>query len=100
MQEPVYVLLVEDTDADAYRIQEFLRSTPTRRYELTRATSLQNARDVLTERDFDIVLLDLGLPDCRGLEAIEAIHDGWPHLPIIVQSGVDACNGRIYGDSP
>jgi diguanylate cyclase len=37
----------------------------------------------------DCVLLDLGLPDARGLEALQQVQEAYPELPIIVLSGLE-----------
>jgi len=42
-------------------------------YEITQAASLQEARSILMSKDFDLILLDIGLPDGSGLDLIESI---------------------------
>jgi DNA-binding NarL/FixJ family response regulator len=41
------------------------------------------------EASFDLCLLDLGLPDCAGLEALERMRSSHPALPVVVVSGSD-----------
>ncbi|MCX7008386.1 MAG: ATP-binding protein, partial [Kiritimatiellaeota bacterium] len=43
----------------------------------------------LTSRTFGLVLLDLGLPDSRGIETFLSLHRQVPQIPIIVLSGLD-----------
>ena len=43
----------------------------------------------LDEHPVDLVLLDLGLPDSRGMESVVALQRHAPYVPIIVLSGLD-----------
>nr|WP_274611290.1 response regulator transcription factor [Pseudomonas lalucatii] len=50
------------------------------------AGSLREARQRLLQEHFDLVLLDLGLPDGSGLTLLEALHRDHPELPVVVLS--------------
>ena len=67
------VLLVEDNPDDA----EFLRMS-LRRYsdavDITHKSLIADAVAILEDERFDVVLLDLNLPDGRGAECVEKIH--------------------------
>lgn len=60
---------------------------------LDRATQVETAGDLrgaiarAAEAAFDLCLLDLGLPDCSGLQALERMRDALPGLPVVVVSG-------------
>ena len=60
---------------------------------LDRATQVETAGDLRSaiaraaESAFDLCLLDLGLPDCSGLQALERMRDALPGLPVVVVSG-------------
>lgn len=60
---------------------------------LDRATQVETAGDLRSalaragEAGFDLCLLDLGLPDCSGLQALERMRDALPGLPVVVVSG-------------
>jgi DNA-binding NarL/FixJ family response regulator len=62
---------------------------------LDRATEVEtvgNLRAAIAraaETAFDLCLLDLGLPDCSGLEALERMRERVPALPVVVVSGSD-----------
>jgi diguanylate cyclase (GGDEF)-like protein len=81
------ILLVEDNPADARLIREFLKDVRAMRFEVTHAPRLEDAVRALGEKPFDAVLLDLGLPDARGLEALAPVNTLAPELPIVVLSG-------------
>jgi len=87
MPATIKVLSVEDDDDDADLLAFALEQTPDRAYELRRARSLAQMHRVLSSFRPDIVLLDLNLPDSRGLDtvrsAVLASHDA----PILVLTG-------------
>ena len=47
------------------------------------------AEKYLAEWKFDIILLDLGLPDASGLDAVRKAHAAAPHTPLVVLTGLD-----------
>jgi diguanylate cyclase len=85
---PIKILLVEDDPDDA----EFLRLSLSRRnasVEIKHSSLISDAVAVLDHQRFDVVLLDLNLPDCRGAECVERIHEADELVPIVVLSGHD-----------
>jgi sigma-B regulation protein RsbU (phosphoserine phosphatase) len=80
------VLLVEDNPDDADLLRELLASSP--EFRLTHAERLDRALDILSNGAFDVVLLDLSLPDSRGFETFSALHANAAAIPIIVLSGL------------
>jgi response regulator RpfG family c-di-GMP phosphodiesterase len=63
------VLLVEDADEDAILVQEILNDQSLVLITLDRVSRASEARSCLRARHYDVVLLDLSLPDSQGLEA-------------------------------
>lgn len=85
----VRVLLVEDEAADRRLIREFLRAAPPPGYEVEEAQSLGAALERLEQEPFEVVLLDLGLPDARDLEAPLRVLDEAPDAAVLVLTGRD-----------
>jgi diguanylate cyclase (GGDEF)-like protein/PAS domain S-box-containing protein len=85
---PLRLLLLEDTDSDALRIR-FLLDRWDRKIQLTRVERISEALRTLNQESFDLLLLDLCVPDGKGLDTFDRIHAQAGHLPIIVQSGLD-----------
>lgn len=77
-------LLVEDNPGDARLIEEMLGEVGVGTFEPRSATDLAAARALLSEREFDVVLLDLSLPDSHGTETVAAVRGIAPHMPIVV----------------
>ena len=83
------ILQVEDEPALARLLKEYLKMALHEPYDLVWVQRLAEASQTLASQTFDLVLLDLGLPDSRGIETFRALHNQVPHLPIIVLSGLD-----------
>lgn len=82
--EPRRVLLVEDDDGDATIVCELLvEAWPVLRID--RATELGEAERRLGA--VDCVLLDLGLPDALGIEAVRRLREADPEMPVVVLTG-------------
>jgi diguanylate cyclase (GGDEF)-like protein len=86
---PIRVLMVEDSAPYALALQEYLARAATERVEVTHAETMAEARPHILEGRFDAVLLDLSLPDIRGLATVEEAASLNPRLPIIVLTGLD-----------
>ena len=77
---PTRILLVEDNPADQRLIREMLKRAETGRFELSHVTRLEEALECIGEASFDIVLLDLGLPDSSGIDSFTEVHARAPHV--------------------
>jgi PAS domain S-box-containing protein len=80
------VLLVEDNPADARLVQEMLKEQSSNQIEITHAKELNIALNYLGKTDFDVILLDLNLPDSTGLNTIVEVQKASGVIPIIVVS--------------
>jgi two-component system sensor histidine kinase/response regulator len=85
---PVRVLLIEDSPGDARLIREMLTEVQAVPFAVEQADRLSAGMERLAAGGTDAVLLDLGLPDCQGLETFLRAHEAQPGLPIIVLSGL------------
>lgn len=84
---PWRVLLVEDNPGDARLAMEYMREDPHFQVECDAVSSLGEGLDRVTEHHYDVVLLDLTLPDSTGFSTFEKFYAHASHLPIIVLSG-------------
>ena len=90
MAEPVTVrlLLVEDDLEDVETIRRFLEKPGGRSdYRLTTANRLQDGLKILKQEPFDLILLDLMLPDSDGFDTLTQFLEKAPKTPIIVITG-------------
>jgi signal transduction histidine kinase len=85
-------LLIEDNAADAeliaIRLESAVRDTDPCPIYLLHATSVQTGCALLRRERVDAVILDLALPDARGLEAVHRVRLAAAGVPVIVLTGV------------
>ncbi len=89
------ILLVEDDPGDARLIQAMLPETDAVKFELTRTASLSEAIASLNHAPADIVLLDLDLPDSKGLETVDSLCSVAPDVPVVVLTGYADENTKV-----
>ncbi|MDD4858759.1 MAG: PAS domain S-box protein [Dehalococcoidales bacterium] len=82
------ILVIEDNPGDARLVQETLKEGPGD-YTLEIAERLKAGLDLLNSREFDVVMLDLNLPDSHGLETLTSIQKGFPKMPIVLHTSID-----------
>jgi PAS domain S-box-containing protein len=87
--EIIKVLLVEDNPGDIFLLQELLKDVSTAVVELRPFERLSEALNCLAKESFDLLLLDLSLPDSQGWETFVRAHHGAKATPIIVLTGID-----------
>src|SRR5438093_3649586 len=86
---PIRVLLVEDDAQDAELLQELLQEDTSPAFEIERADRLRAALDRITQGGTDVVLLDLSLPDSRGLDTFLKLRAQAPAIPVVILTGFD-----------
>ena len=85
----VKVLLVEDNPADQRLVEIYLQESTMIAPELVKVTELNKGLLQLEEGDFDIVLLDLTLPDSSGFATIKTMLEEFPKQTVIVMTGLE-----------
>lgn len=83
------VLLVEDNPGDARLLREMFNEQEEHAPELAHVECMSAAEEHLAEHAVDIILLDLGLPDSQGLDAVRRAHAIAPRVPLVVLTGLD-----------
>ena len=86
-ETPLDVLLVEDSPTDVLLTEEAL--SPPSRFRLRSSERLAQALRLLAEAHFDVVLLDLGLPDSQGLDTLRRLRDKNRKVAVVVLTGKD-----------
>jgi signal transduction histidine kinase len=89
MSETAKVLLVEDNPADAFMLRASLQSSRWGAVDVHQVDRVSAAVLHLRHQPADVVLLDLGLPDVRGLDAVRTALAGAPGVPLVVLTGMD-----------
>jgi signal transduction histidine kinase len=83
------LLIIEDNPGDARLLREMLGEKPEHDVDLMFAATMSEAEKHLSLNKFDIILLDLGLPDAQGLNAIRRTRAAAPAVPLVVLTGMD-----------
>src|SRR5690348_9894460 len=85
---PIRVLLVEDSPVDARLIRERLGEAGAGRFALTHVDRLASALEKLASEPSEVVVLDLSLPDSRGIATFQRLHAASPGVPVVVLTGL------------
>ena len=83
------LLLIEDNPGDARLLREMFKEQGSNTTEVTHVESMAAAEKHLSAHAVDIILLDLGLPDSHGLEAVRRAHAAAPLVPLVVLTILD-----------
>jgi two-component system, OmpR family, response regulator len=88
------ILLIED---DAVLADGLLYTLSTSGYNVTVGASAAYAQHVLATQVFDLIILDLGLPDMDGLSLLRRLRQQKIPLPVLILTARDGLNDRIQG---
>ena len=88
------ILLIED---DAVLADGLLHTLAKSGYTVTCATTGAYAEHILLAQDFDLIVLDLGLPDIDGLALLRKLRKHNLPIPILILTARDGINDRIRG---
>lgn len=92
MSESGRILLVDDEPELRRTAARIFRRAG---YEITTAASGQEALALLSQQHFDLVYLDIRMPDMDGLEVLRAIHAETPELPVVLFTAQPDLNSAL-----
>ncbi len=87
-KKTIEILLFEDNLGDAGLLEEMLEDFNDL-YSLENVETLDEGLNILKNRNFDVILLDLGLPDSDGIETLIEVNKKVSNTPIIVLTGLN-----------
>lgn len=82
------VLIVDDDPALLLSIRVGLEGNP--RFRVLTASSGREALDLLDQRNMDLAVLDIIMPDMDGIQLLTALSESFPEIPSIVMTGFDS----------
>ena len=86
----INILMVDDDPDDCRMVEQVLKkSLQTTEFTIETAQGLADGLVRLKNHSFDLVLLDLGLPDSSGIETVRELCGVNPNVPIVVLTGPD-----------
>jgi PAS domain S-box-containing protein len=88
-EKKINVLIVEDNPADAGLVAGMLEYCRDPSFQTSNAERLDQALDMLENKKFDAVLLDLILPDSKGLDGLDRITAQQPYISVVLLTGME-----------
>ncbi len=87
--DAISILIVEDNPGDARLIEIMLKEAGVHDFTTARVPTKRDAFSTLADSEWDLVLLDLNLPDSTGIATCESFLIEFPNVPIVVLTGID-----------
>src|SRR5690348_8240392 len=87
-KKELIILLIEDSPNDVLLIRHLIGKSKALEIDLLIAENLKEASQLLAEREVDLILLDLLLPDSHDLLTFSRVSRLSPSTPIVVLSGI------------
>lgn len=85
--QPLDILLIEDNPGDARIVELLLEESDLPQCNIVNCQTLGEGVNALMKKDFDVVLLDLSLPDSRGFETLQRLISAKPDVNVVVMTG-------------
>ena len=85
--KPIEILLIEDNPGDARIVKEFLKESDVGEFNVTHVKLLSDGKKEIANKEFDVAILDLSLPDSHGFNTFRELRTKAPTIPIIVLTG-------------
>ncbi|MBX2999207.1 MAG: EAL domain-containing protein [Caldilineaceae bacterium] len=86
----IHLLLIEDDTVDALSLYDLLEKADPSGVKVSHVQRFADGLDLVHQEHFDVVLLDLSLPDTQGLDTLDQLCRFVPELPVVVLTGVDS----------
>jgi two-component system cell cycle response regulator len=83
------ILLLEDNPGDRRLLLEAFKEIAELRCQFIRCETLEQALEAVAHERPDAGVVDLELPDARGLEVVRRLHTASPEMPIVVLTGLN-----------
>ena len=92
MSTSAHILIVDDEPNLRRTVARILQRAG---FEVTTASSGKEGLALLSQHSFDMVYMDIRMPDMNGLEALKSIHATYPQLPVILFTGQPDLNSAL-----
>ncbi len=88
------ILLIEDSKGDAHLIEMYLKESSVK-HDFNHAETFFDGMEILKNKEIELVLLDLSLPDSSGFKTLTSFLEKYPNTPVIVLTSI---NNEIIGN--
>jgi DNA-binding response OmpR family regulator len=86
----IKVLLIEDSASQQMFLQKSIKLSTAHHFEVKCASSLGGGLEAALAERFDVVLLDLNLPDSMGKDTLVRFQDKNPNLPVVILTSTES----------
>ncbi|MGB7582658.1 MAG: PAS domain S-box protein, partial [Sedimentisphaerales bacterium] len=91
MNGEIRVLQIDDDEIDVRLVKRALaKSTKSAKFVVESASCLADGLNLLKTKQYDVLLLDLGLPDSNGIETVKSVSKVNANIPIVVLTGLES----------
>ena len=90
----MHILLIEDNPRVSVSVQKGLTEEG---YTVESAATAKDAFNAIEQNTFDLLLLDLGLPDQDGIEILRSVRKTDAQLPVIILTARDTIDQKVRG---
>lgn len=84
----VRLLVIEDNPADSRLVEELLSESGHVDFEIDTVEKLNDGIEKMLKNSFDLALLDLNLPDSKGMDTFHRFHAKFPSIPVVLFTGI------------
>lgn len=91
----MYNILVVDDNIDTHTLLKYYLDD---RFNLSSVFNGIEAVNIVNKIEFDVILMDINMPEMNGIEASKIIHNKFPNIPIISISAYDNNHGDYKFD--
>ena len=89
MNKKIKIIYLEDDIVDLEILEEYLKQVENFNFDLTRVENMSSLTRNLQDEEYDIILMDLGLKETRGLDTYRQYCQQGFSFPVIVITGLD-----------
>ena len=83
------ILIIEDSNFQTEFLKQLLTQTAEGQHEIDCADRLDKGLGLMADKQYDLLILDLNLPDSMGMETLKKVQEQNPDQAIVLNTGVD-----------
>ena len=83
------ILIIEDSNFQANFLKQLLTKTAEGQYEIDCADRLDKGLQMMADKQYDLLILDLNLPDSMGMETLKKVQEQNQDQAIVLNTGID-----------
>jgi len=96
MKTDINILILEDNPDDLFLLKETVESSDQINSKIIPVDRLDKSMQVAESHRIDIAIIDLNIPDSFGLDTFVSFHERFPHIPVIIMTGINDFDTAIH----